>query len=70
MIFMADRQDTVERLLKNAGHTHADRAGITLENTPAPLYGRISMNVPAAPPGSRRRCQLSLHRALRDRLAQ
>lgn len=47
---MAAYQDTVERLLDTAGDTYAEHAGITLTNTPAPLFQLLSLCMLASKP--------------------
>ncbi|WP_318210389.1 endonuclease [Streptomyces sp. SJL17-1] len=39
------RRTTVRRLMDQYGRTHADEAGITLRNTPAPLYQLLTLCV-------------------------
>lgn len=41
----ADQKETVSRLLREYGRTYADEAGITLRNTPAPLYQLLVLTV-------------------------
>ncbi|CAN5221626.1 hypothetical protein BH09ACT8_BH09ACT8_24160 [soil metagenome] len=47
---VAEPQDLVARLLENAGTTYADEAGITLKNTPKPLFQLLVLCMLASKP--------------------
>lgn len=47
---MSDSQNTVERLIQQAGTTYAAQAGITLKDTPAPLFQLLTLAMLASKP--------------------
>jgi endonuclease III len=47
---MAKHQDVVDRLLKAAGTTYADEAGIALKNAPMPLFQLLTLCMLASKP--------------------
>jgi endonuclease III len=47
---MVDKKDTVARLLEGAGTTYADEAGITLKDTPMPLFQLLTFTMLASKP--------------------
>ncbi len=47
---MSDRTDVVKRLLEQAGTSYADEAGITLKNTPKPLFQLLVLCMLASKP--------------------
>jgi len=47
---MAAQRETAERLLKYAGTTYADEAGITLKSTPMPLFQLLTLCMLASKP--------------------
>lgn len=47
---MADHKNVVERLMSRAGDTYAEQAGITLHDTPAPLFQLLALCMLASKP--------------------
>ncbi|MGW0160976.1 endonuclease [Mycobacterium sp. NPDC003323] len=47
---MSDHEETVDRLLEHAGTTYADEAGISLKDTPAPLFQLLTLAMLASKP--------------------
>ncbi|MGU3652138.1 endonuclease [Mycolicibacterium sp. A43C] len=47
---MSDSQNRAERLIQQAGTTYAEQAGITLKDTPAPLFQLLTLAMLASKP--------------------